>query len=237
MIALITPTGARPRQIVHCAQYMKAQKYTGKVLWVIVDDADPITTDFIGWDFRHGWEIVKIYPRPLWRPGLNTQNRNLREAVQYVQTREDVEAVFIIEDDDWYSPVYIQKMLPLLDGYDVGGETKTIYYNVTEHVKKENHNIYHASLFQTVIHPRALDVFLKTLDEYGKYIDINFFRKALKINLSPGPYLSIGIKGLEGRPGIGMGHKLKGIKRDQMPSLKQIMELKNLIGLDYLNYI
>ena len=47
MIALITPTGARERQIQLCAQWMKQQTYTGDVTWIIVDEAIPVTDNFI----------------------------------------------------------------------------------------------------------------------------------------------------------------------------------------------
>jgi len=47
MIALITPTGARPKQIRLCAEWMKRQTYNGSVLWIVVDDAIPITVDLI----------------------------------------------------------------------------------------------------------------------------------------------------------------------------------------------
>ena len=108
MIYLITPTGARPQQIRHCAEWMKNQTYTGKATWIIVDDGLPETTEFIKEDFKENWEIIKVFPRPAWMPGMNTQGRNIAAGLSKVENGKD-NIVFIIEDDDYYKPVYIEK--------------------------------------------------------------------------------------------------------------------------------
>lgn len=82
---------------------MKEQTYTGTVIWMIVDDGDPVTTDFITDDFREGWTIQKIYPKPVWQKGQNTQGRNLAAGIREIK-KLDPELIFIVEDDDYYSP-------------------------------------------------------------------------------------------------------------------------------------
>jgi hypothetical protein len=107
-IALITPTGGRPKQIQLCAEFMRKQDYKGKVLWVLVDDVLPNTVDCVDLvDFRKSWQIVKVFPSPVWSVGQNTQARNLLIGIEIVKNHKDVEAVFIIEDDDYYNPQYL----------------------------------------------------------------------------------------------------------------------------------
>jgi hypothetical protein len=137
MIVLITPTGGRPDQISICSHLMHKQTYQGKVVWIIVDDCIPQTTDFINVDFRENWTIIKIYPIPSWSSGQNTQARNILVGINTLLAsypKEEIEAIFIIEDDDYYKPVYLQRMTEQLKGFDIAGEINTIYYNVVHRV-------------------------------------------------------------------------------------------------------
>jgi hypothetical protein len=110
MIALITPTGGRPDQIDLCDIYMHRQNYTGKVVWVIVDDCEPRTTDAIGVGMPPNWTVIKCYPNPIWRPGTNTQGRNISVGINTILTnykKEEIRGFFIIEDDDYYKSFYL----------------------------------------------------------------------------------------------------------------------------------
>lgn len=208
MIVLITPTGARPRQIKLCAEYMHRQTYKGQVIWIVVDDAVPSTTSFIRDDFRTGWQIININPHPSWQHGQNTQGRNIRagiEAIRRVCNIQEVEAVFIIEDDDYYKPQYIEVMVDKLRGYDIAGEMLTVYYNVTLHCWLRNANRRWSSLFQTAFHPRIIPVLEQLYAE--KFIDCVLFQALTNKNLFEAGDLAIGIKGQRGRDGIGAGHR------------------------------
>lgn len=258
MIALITPTGARPKQFALCAKYMQAQNYTGEVLWIIVDDCKPRVSKIINAkkefiilvdnaidvtdltctnDFKHNWTVVKIYPTPEWEVGQNTQARNLQVGVDAIKQFPGIQAIFIIEDDDWYSPKYLSEMVKSLWGYQIAGEINTIYYNTVDHTIKKNHNTKHSSLFQTAFTMEALPDFEKVLTTNVKYIDIYFYRNAKKVNLMKQQRLSVGIKGLPGRAGIGQGHKVDPVKAKQKLSFADCMKLKELIGMDYINYL
>ncbi len=209
MIALITPTGARPKQISICSKLMKKQTYLGEVLWIIVDDCSPVTTNFINDSFRPGWKIEKIYPVPSWQPGMNTQGRNLIAALDTlidISSKEEIEAIFIIEDDDYYSADYLSEMVKRIKGYQVAGEMCTIYYNVFTRRWVENKNEEWSSLFQTCFTWDAIPLFYSFRME--KYIDISIFKHAKSKNLFRANNLSIGIKGQPGRPGIGAGHSM-----------------------------
>lgn len=237
MIALITPTGGRPKQIRLCAEWMKKQTYKGEVLWVLVDDVAPITTDFINDDFKENWKIVRLFPRPRWEEGQNTQKRNLLVGVREVEKYDNVQSVFIIEDDDYYFPYYLEKMVQKLGRYSVAGQVKTLYFNIIDGVLKRHKNTHHSSLFQTAFKIDQLPVFKNVLlSDIDVFIDIHFWNSVghKRINLFNSTDLSIGIKGLPGRKGIGIGHK---VKRNKLEKSQIIQELQSLIGDDYLNYI
>ncbi len=207
MIVLITPTGARPRQISLCSRLMKKQNYQGEVLWIIVDDCSPRTTDFINESFRPDWTIKKVYPQPFWQPGMNTQGRNLIAALDTlmeITTEDKVEAIFIIEDDDYYSAGYLSEMVKRLKGYEIAGEMHTIYYNIQTRRWIENRNEEWSSLFQTCFTWNAIPLFYTFQGE--KYIDISLFKYAKSRNLFRAGNLAVGMKGQPGRPGIGAGH-------------------------------
>lgn len=261
MIALITPTGARAKQIRLCAEYMKKQNYEGGVFWLVVDDAQPRTSYIINadkeflWgangfieittlenkgDFRKNWEVVKIYPQPAWQPGQNTQARNLKAGIQFIKDfKVPVDSIFIIEDDDWYSEKYLSEMVKRLKGFQVVGETNTIYYNIKDHTLRPNRNTRHASLFQTGFTLDVLPLFERVLEKQSRFIDLDFFKLLWgnKVNLLSNVRFSVGMKGLSGRPGIGVGHTIKVGNKPLKMSFAKCMELKELIGMDYLNYL
>jgi len=245
-ILLITPTGGRQSQINLCANWMKNQTYTGKVTWVIVDDCDPRTTDFIPDDFKENWTIIKEHPIPLWQPGLNTQGRNISVGINIAESLPDIEAIFIIEDDDYYKPIYLERMMLRLPGHNVIGEQNTIYYNVFHRRYLPMHNMQHASLFQVAFTPEVVPVFRKCYAE--KFIDAHFFMlltgagagigtqnshytsllQNARVNLFQENNLAVGIKGIGGRQGIGGGHT----RLDRAIPDTDLLYLSKLIGED-----
>lgn len=242
MIALITPTGYRSKQIDLCAKWMRRQTYQGDVLWVIVDDVIPSTTDFILPDFKKNWEIKKVYPRPAWVFGDNTQSRNIQAGLDVVKQYPEVKSIYIIEDDDYYFPTYLEEMEKKLVGVFAAAEINTIYFNVNTISPIYNKNTTHGSLFQTAFKPALIPILEYILYiPINRFIDMQFWSKLqfIKTNLFKAEkVLSIGIKGLPGRPGIGMGHIQERIN---IPTgdikAEKIKALKALIGLDYLLYL
>ena len=234
MIALITPTGGRARQFSHCVEYMQRQDYAGEVLWVIVNDVTPPTV-LDASDFKPNWRIIQLYPVPVWKPGQNTQSRNLLAAVGYIKHVLGISSVFIIEDDDWYAPTYLSMMTEALKGFEIVGEKNTCYYNVLDFSLKDMKNRKHSSLFQTGFTLGVLPEFERILKTKVKFIDVQLFKSKRNINLIPSTGLSIGIKGQPGRPGIGVGHKTKP---GSIPSMSEkIKQLQILIGEDYAKYL
>ena len=223
MIVLITPTGARQAQFEICTHLMKNQTYTGEVMWIIVDDGYPVSTDKVDYDFRDNWTIVKVYPSPKWSTGQNTQARNIAEGLKVVP--HDAEAIFIIEDDDYYRPVYLECMMAH-KGHALWGEMKTIYYNVLHRRHITNANTIHASLFQTAFTPAAIPYLIKALP--NKFIDCVFWALVPDRIMFQQGDLAIGIKGMPGRKGIGAGHERA---MNMIPDF-QLNWLKSKIGND-----
>jgi hypothetical protein len=227
MIACITPTGARQAQINLCQTWMQNQTYTGKVVWVIVDDAYPRTIENIT---RPGWEVVKVYPDFIWQSGQNTQARNIAAGINTVLKYSDIEGIFIIEDDDYYKPVYLERMVLQLKGFWATGERHTIYYNVVTRRYVTNPNNFHSSLFQTAFTVEAIPEFENSL--WHRFIDCEFWRNVKNGNLFNEGNLAVGMKGMPGRGGIGAGHKLAM----NMMNDPDWSYLKSLIGEDYEHY-
>lgn len=226
MIALITPTGGRPDQIKHCERWMQSQTYTGEVTWILIDDCEDKTIENIS---RDGWELIKIYPEPKWEYGQNTQARNIAEGINICKTLQP-DAIFIIEDDDYYKPIYLEEMMKRLPGFQIIGELNTIYYNIYFKKWVVNGNDKWSSLFQTAFTPDVIPLFEQCYSE--QFIDFVFFRLNARVNLFKAGNLSIGIKGAKGRYGIGSGHG------NQMNMIldSDYSKLKELIGNDYRYY-
>jgi hypothetical protein len=226
MICLITPTGARPNQFSLCANWMKNQTYTGDVIWLIVDDAYPRSTDRVNEGFKDKWTIVKIYPTPVWS-GQNTQTRNIKAGIDTLLSsfdRKDIEAIFIIEDDDYYRPAYLERMMHLKGNYDIWGEVNTIYYNVFYRKYAANNNNAHVSLFQTAITVEGISGLESSYNQ--KFIDCVLWTKIRNKYLFFDNFLAVGMKGMPGRGGIGAGHS----KMFSMLPDPGMLYLKNLIG-------
>ena len=206
MIVLITPTGARQAQFDLCSRWMNQQTYNGNILWIIVDDCNPKTTDKITDTFRLNWTIEKVYPVPLWS-GINTQGRNMKAGIDTLinnHNLKDVEAIFIIEDDDYYRPVYLDRMITHFDNHSLLGEKNTIYYNVVYRRWVTNPNTQHASLFQTAFTVDAIPYLQKCYSQ--KFMDATLWYTVTNKKLFNDGDLAIGIKGMPGRGGIGAGH-------------------------------
>lgn len=203
MLTLITPTGGRPECFAQCERYMQRQTIWGKekIQWLVVDDSEPRTVCTLGQTYLRG---IKD-----WQPNINTQRYNLDTAVPHIKG----DKVFIIEDDDWYHPEYLESYSVLLDKFPIVGEFNAKYYSVTKQAYKEMRNFEHASLCQTAFRTEHTSLFNYAIHSGNLYFDIDFWGFVTKNNL---PYcaitnknLCIGMKNLPGKGGIGVGHTQK----------------------------
>lgn len=204
-VTLVTPTGNRPDSFAICEKMMASQTFQD-FEWVVVDDGEtPIKTTM---HQRH-------IPGPVrWQEGYNTQRFNLNAAIPYIRG----EYVFMIEDDDYYHPRYLETYLHLLEAFDMVGEGNAKYYNIKNKAYMEQKNYTHTSLASVAFNIGVLPTFLRALHSGDKFFDITFWELAQKEQIRNlifcNKNLSVGIKGMPGRVGIGIGHSPKAYNSD-----------------------
>jgi hypothetical protein len=180
---------------------MMRQTYTGPVHWIIVDDgeeAQPITFE------REKWTLTLVRPQPRWKPGQNTQARNLLEGMRLVKSSA---RLVVVEDDDCYGPNYLLDVNRWLDTHDLVGESHARYYNIATRRYRQLSNTNHASLCSTAMKGSAISYFVDELRLGVQFIDINLWRNFRGPKALHRAQMVVGIKGQPGRGGIGMGHK------------------------------
>jgi hypothetical protein len=206
-ISVITPTGGRHLAFKLCELWMSRQIRQPDE-WIVVDDYPTPTECTMG--------QTVIRREPFWTPqGGITLQKNLIEALKVVTG----DVILIIEDDDWYHPNYIKTVaekfeqhLPNEEGkfpHLVGGAI-AIYYNINNYSYMIHNNIHHASLCQTAFSSKLKPQFniMAKFFVTQRWFDGQLWRhakcnKLTYLNKTP---LTIGIKGLMGRPGAGEGH-------------------------------
>lgn len=203
MVTLITPTGDRPLAIERSIYYLERQTYDGPLQWIVADDGN-VKIDYTN---------KKV--TPLIVKGNYPGNKalsftgNLLRAISLVQYGN----ILIWEDDDWYSPVYIERTLERLRDVLITGEPEAVYYNVAKQRYRVNGNTKRSSLCQTAFKIDLLPKLKKYCENNRKsaFVDDRLWRHVRENHL---PYkmfadgrLCIGIKGMPGRPGIGIGHR------------------------------
>lgn len=223
LVSLLTCTGARPQAFAICEKLIKNQTYKGPIQWLCVDDYNLSPTRF-----TMGQEIVK--PEMQWTPEVNTHRMNMRVLLQRVKG----DVIIISEDDDWYSPNYIEDMLKLLEHSDMAGLSNSKYYHMNGGFKYLN-NFTHASLAHTVFGKKSFPLLYRAVESGMFYFDIEVWKYAhaakLKTTLVSNTLLGIGIKGMPGRKGLTPSHALVGYHAD--PDYKVFQEW---LGADWVHY-
>jgi glycosyltransferase involved in cell wall biosynthesis len=199
-VTIITPTGGRPEAFALCEKFVLRQTYTGPVQWIVVNDCHEQWTP----PKRDKLIVTVVHPTPRWQFGQNTQARNLLVAIPEVQ----YDNVVFFEDDDAYKPEWLDYIVSALTFGAIAGEIPARYYHVPTKRYRINENKRHASLCQTGIRKEYLNYLKSICLECPQFIDVALWRSMFQF----GPALieskmSVGIKGLPGRMGIGMGHR------------------------------
>jgi len=225
MITLITPTGGRPEAFKLCELYMSRQTYKGAVQWIVVDDAFPPTVCTREQDYFRG-------PRA-WVEGINTHRFNMEEALKHIDPSS--EYILFIEDDDYYSPQYVEAMIGYLQHAEIAGLSNSRYYGLHVPGWKLMKNYAHASLSQTAIRKSMLPRFKQAVDSGDLYFDSYMWKRVVDdfvpCLLVANSSLAVGIKGMPGRAGITGSHRDKGYMVDS-----QGKKLEEWIGADVKYY-
>lgn len=138
------------------------------------------------------------------------------------------DVVAIIEDDDWYSPKYLEVAESRLSDYEMVGEGNALYYNIRARRWYVHNNDRHASLCQTVFRPSLLPAMKPMVANTDPFLDWRLWfdlspdhPKKVFLPETHAQHTLVGIKGLY--PGYGMGHK------NIMP--QPDLEMKKLISI------
>ena len=198
IITAITPTGDRPLPFTLCQYWMKKQ--TLRVdQWIVVDDGK------VPMEPKVGMEYIRREPLPS-DPG-RTLTENLLTAIPYIRGNK----IIMIEDDEYYSPGYIEEMSSRLDKYEIVGIGKSKYYHLASGNYAQIDNIRHASLAQLAFRRSFLHEFRQFLTG-GLYIDMRIWRGIDRekghVFFDDKNPLYVGMKGMPGRHGIGGGHDI-----------------------------
>jgi hypothetical protein len=180
---------------------MLQQTYSGKVRWVIVDDGEveqPVNFK------RDNWSIEIVRPSHRWTEGANTQQKNLLAGLQRINNTENL---VIIEDDDYYSDIYLETINEWLSDCELVGESEARYYNKKTKKYRQLANYFHSSLCSTAMKGRAIEFFRAVCMTHDNLIDLNLWKKYKGQKRLYKTKMVVGIKGMEGRAGIGAGHK------------------------------
>jgi len=203
-LTLITPTSGRPEPFMLCEKWVSRalQHYPGSDFqWIVVDDG--ITPA----QCTLGQQHIRLAPVDNPKESFR---RNLLTALQNVEH----EVILFIEDDDWYAEQYLATMYKWLTGdIKIAGEAMARYYFLPTQRYHYCRNSEHASLCQTGIRSCFIPWLTNYLQKnsHSPYIDIALWREAKRRKnylLSPQSTLCVGLKGLPGKTGIGMGHRL-----------------------------
>lgn len=198
----LTPTGHRPEGLALLGEYLNAQNYQGDMTWIIVDDCDPRTRIPT---VRSNIHVIPVRPPWRWRRGQNTHVKCLQSGLFVVP---DDALLINLEDDDVYLPNHVTRSIEFARDYELIGERDSRYYNVTTRKWRVLKGKIHASLSSTVCHGRALAE-MKALCDTGiqKMFDVNLWKNFDGRKILTDEHNVVGIKGLPGRPGIGVGHR------------------------------
>jgi len=222
-VTLITTTGSRPEAFNFCEKYIQRQKFLKNtkenIQWIVIDDnIKQPTICTLGQEY---------YANPMQAEGkFNTQ----RPGLAFALTKVKGDNVFIIEDDDFYFENYIEVYNDFLKHAFLVGEGNALYYDVKSRLYKRMENYKGASLCQTAFRKTSIATIEKAVHSGELYIDSYLWaRKAsIKSILFTGLDLSVGIKGMPGRAGIGVGHKMS-LEDPKVKSDKDLLQLPQFL--------
>jgi glycosyl transferase family 2 len=198
-MTVITPTRDRPEAFSLCCRWMGRQGFKESLQWIVVDDGNiPVPRG----PFEH------LRRRPSERK--NTLPDNLIAAL----SRAKGERILIIEDDDYYAPGYLTMMSSRLKREWASGEIRARYYNVQSRRWNIGKGAPFASLCRTGFRKEAIKFVLKAAEETKAAGDVSvdkrfwseIMNKGVSFSLFERPKLTVSIKGLPGRGGLGGNH-------------------------------
>ena len=223
----ITPTGDRQLAFALCQRWMSSQ--TRKLdQWLVVDDGKVPQQPAV--------EMEYVRREPKANDAKFTLNANLQTAVPLVTG----DLVLILEDDEYYAPNYVACMEQGIGPHLLVGLSHSRYYHLPSGKYLQIGNATHASLAETGFNRAFMPQFSHALLG-DAYLDIRLWQAARNQGVlywDKGNPIYLGIKGLPGRPGIGLGHSETLYRRADSPDrsiLKQWVPQDWQIYMDVLS--
>lgn len=227
MIDIITPTGDRPLQFSFCWQWMAKQTFSGPVNWIIVDDS---LEHYPTPKMPSNWNVIHIKKEKDSSIKNSTQAVNIVYALDYLK----YDNIVMVEDDDYYSPEWLEVCYEALKNHSLVGRDNIIFYNMftrsywDKSYKGFDTNAMAQTALRSSLVSNLKDACLLDMDPTGM-VDHNLWRSvdsSDKILLSRGPVeYVVGIKGLPGRSGMSNKHRQKLANPDN-----NFQALKHIVG-------
>lgn len=216
-LSLITPTRGRPRPFALLERWVARMAglsvHAVNWEWIVgTDDAE-------GYEFTRAQRVVRTRLDAAGLPvppaeGAASLCSNLAAALQ-VATGD---VIVVLEDDDWYGPAHVQRLLDALEahpGTELVGTCPAYYYHLPSRRWQCMGNKEHASLAQTGFRRSLVPHVLELCARGHAFLDVALWRlpqvtgRRLLPNLDHATGLlgHIGMKGLPGTLGIGVGHR------------------------------
>lgn len=232
-VAVVTPTGDRPETFKHAREYVFRQTVQPE-RWIVVDDGlEPLPEAL-----RRDCTYIRR-ERSATDPA-HTLPVNMGVALDRAIADDAIDAVVIMEDDDWYHPTHVAEMARRLSDFDLVGEANSLYYFVPRALYAYCGNDRHASFCQTAFSRQAFGFFREICSRAARegqcFIDLMLWREwtGKKILFErPEAPLCVGLKGLPGRPGQTSGHRAEG---PGWTYDARAAHLTSLIGADVARY-
>lgn len=231
--AILTPTGDRPEAFAQCLRMVTTQSLLPRE-WIVVDDGHvPLTEQLELPD----WARYLRRPRHESDP-RHTLSCNVLAGLGQISA----DKVLIYEDDDWYSPLYAEFLLPWLDSFDLVGLNLIRYYHLQGRAWKHGHPPGHTAFAQSAFRRGPASECLAQvcrsqsteIREQG-LIDRHWWHgfEGRKYLIQDHPPLHLGLKGGDGRPGLASGHDRAEV--DYIPDPKGAY-LAQVLGPDRVYY-
>lgn len=226
-ITAVTCTGDRPEAFALCEKWMSRQTKKPDQ-WIVLDDGNVPTKCTMGQQY--------IPCQNLYGEGSLVNKLKML----YTDDLVKCDAISFIEDDDWYSPKWIEFCSQNLFENDLIGEGRAFYYNISKRWYYKHDNMEHSSLCSTAMRSSLLPTLFNECGIINPFIDSRLWRDVPNRKKVFDPLkhadkkrLVVGMKGFPGRTGYGSGH----VVRDKNAVDDIDMEiLKLLVGGDFKEY-
>jgi glycosyltransferase involved in cell wall biosynthesis len=186
-ITVLTCTGNRKICLELLAKWIENQTLQPDQ-WLIIDDGEE--------PFAPNMDCDYIYRKPMVSDPEYTLNVNLKTAIPFITG----DIIIFCEDDEYYAPDYIKTIVEKMKKHDAVGICKSKYYHLPSRTYYVHGNYDHASLAQTAISKKYLEVFEKLLIG-DSFIDIRLWNdiKGQRVLKGKIPYCQQGIEVGNGR--------------------------------------